>query len=207
MYCRSKALENLDRRMKDIELLLDSHRHMTQRSQVDRALARGTDMAGAVEALRAIVSEPGRGRPPALGALNRAAVVLLSAHLQGYFEDVYHEAAEALLGSKVKDLDVLIKRGTSGFGNPHWELVENLFASLGLPKMTRGVQWSGFGNKRVKARLKHYIELRNKIAHGEQVRVWKPHVVAMKKFVERLAGKFDENLFEVIYEVSGEKPW
>ena len=207
MYSRSKALESLDVRMEDVQLLLDSHKHATQRMQVERALAEARGFEATLEALRTIVSEPGRGRPPALGALNRAAIVLLCAHLQGYFEDVYDEAADFLLGSTVKDVGVLKNSGKSGFGNPHSERVDGLFASLGLPEMTGDIEWSRCKNKQVKARLKEFIQLRNKIAHGERVRVTKRNVTVTKAFVERLAGKFDERLFEVMHELTGQEPW
>lgn len=206
MYSRSKALESLDIRMEDIQLLLDAHKHATQRAQVDKALAEATGFEATLEALRAIVSAPGRGRPPALGALNRAAIVLLCAHLQGYFEDAYDEAAQFLLGSKVKDLEVLKKSGKLGFGNPHWEKVDALFASLGLPDMTAAIEWRNFKNSQVKERLREYIQLRNQIAHGERVKVWKPHVTTMMSFVNHLASAFDERLYEVMTEVIGQDP-
>ena len=207
MYSRSKALDSLDVRMEDVQLLLDSHKQATQRSQLDKQLTEARNIEDAFEALRAIVRQPGRGRPPALGALNRAAIVLLCAHLQGYFEDAYDEAADFLLGSKVKDLEVLKKSVKSGFGNPHSKVVDALFASLGLPRMTAGIDWPKFTNKQVKARLRGFIQLRNKIAHGERVAVRRRDVTETKAFVERLAGKFDERLFEVMHDVTKQEPW
>ena len=207
VYSRSKGLESLDDRMKDVELLLDSHKEAMRRAQLEKELAEAESLEDYMDAMGAIVSEPGRGRPPALGALNRAAIVLLSAQLQGYIEDVYDEAAEFLLGSKVKDIGVLRKHGKNGFGHPHSRAVDGLFASLGLAKMTGGIEWSGFRNDQVKGRLKELIQLRNKIAHGERVPVRKVKVTKMKGFVERLAGRFDERLFETVHEVTGREPW
>jgi hypothetical protein len=204
----SKAYKNLSGRMKDIEQLLEAHKALTQFKRARKAAEEaGGGLAQISEVIDRLVTEPGRGRRTEVDALNRAAMVLLSAHLQGYIEDVFSEAAKAMLDGKVKDVDALIEQALSGFSNPHAYRVDSLFASIGLPKITDGLSWGRASNQTVKRRLTDYIRVRNSIAHGSQEGITKPKVVGFKRFVEVFAKNFDEKVGSEVRHTVEKVPW
>lgn len=204
----SKARDNLDRRMKDIEQLIKAHAALTQ---FQRARKKAEDAGGGLEKIAEVVDSlinaPGQGRRTEVEALNRAAIVLLSAHLQGYIEDIYEETAHALLKSSVADIDALVRQGQSGFTNPHAFRIDRLFASIGLPKITDNLSWQRASNKSIKQRLTDYVELRNDIAHGKQSTVYKEKVVRFKRFVEVFARTLEQRIENEVLKVTSHKPW
>jgi len=204
----SRAHENLGVRMRDIEQLLQAHTALTQFQRARRAAEEaGGELAKVSIVIDRLVSQPGRGRRTEVEAVNRAAIVLLCAHLQGYVREVHSEAAQALLQCKVKDLDVLVERAGSRFGNPHADQIDSLFASIGLPQVMEGLSWQSCSNRSVRTRLSDYIQLRNAIAHGRQLPVHKAKVTSFKRFVEVLASNFDDKLGEEIRAITGTRPW
>jgi len=204
----SKAHKNLDGRMKDIEQLLEAHKALTQFKRARKAAEdAGGGLAQISEVIDRLVSEPGRGRRTEVDALNRAAMVLLSAHLQGYVEDLFSEATGAMLGNKVKDVEALIEQALSGFSNPHAYRIDRLFASIGLPKVTDGLSWQKASNQTVKRRLTDYIRIRNSIAHGSQEGITKLKVAEFKRFVEIFARNFDEKVSNEVQQTTGKTPW
>jgi len=204
----SQAYRNLDGRMRDIEQLLEAHKALTQFQRARRAVEEaGGGLLQISEVVDRLVSEPGRGRRTEVDALNRAAIVLLCAHLQGYVEDLFSEAARVLLSSTVKNVEVLIEQGMSSFSNPHAYRIDRLFASIGLPTITNNLSWQRASNESIKRRLTEYIRTRNGIAHGSQDGVTKQKVVKFKRFVEVFARNFDEAVSNEIAAVVGKKPW
>ena len=204
----SDAFENLDSRMKDIEQILDAHKALTQfqraRNRLRRSGAKLADLSKVVEGL---VERPGRGRPARVGALNRGAMVLLCAHLQGYIEDVFSEAARIMLAATVNDVDALIRHATSGFSNPYANRINNLFSAIGFPEIVDSLSWQRASNQAVKRRLAGYISIRNSIAHGRQVSVTKQKVDGFKKFVELFAQKLDGVVRDAVKVATGSEPW
>jgi hypothetical protein len=204
----SKAHKYLDRRLKDIEQLMEAHNALTKFQRARKAAEEGgaqlTQIAKVVDSL---VREPGPGRRDEVDALNRAAMVLLSAHLQGFIEDVYSEAADSLLKPHVKDIQTLTDRAKRNFSNPHDYRINQLFETIGLPEIMNGLSWQRSSNKAVRNRLTENIRLRNRIAHGEQERITKAKVNAFRKFVETFAKKFDEKISSEIRTATGKKPW
>lgn len=204
----SEAYGTLDGRMKDIEQLLDAHKALTQfRRARQAAEAASGRLAQISEVIEKLVREPGRGRPTEVDALNRAAMVLLSAHLQGYIEDVYADAARILLEGKVSDIDALIEQAQSHFPNPHAHRIDDLFASIGLPTIMDGLRWRKASNQAIRKRLTEYIRTRNAIAHGTQEPVTKRKVVGFKRFVQLFASNFDEKVANDIQPIIGQEPW
>ena len=204
----SKAYENLDHRMKDIEQLIQAHTALTQFKRARKAAEKaGGGLAKISEVVDNLISVPGPGRRSEVDALNRAAMVLLSAHLQGYIEDLFTESARLLLRTNVKDVDALIKQALSGFSNPHDYRIERLFDSMGLSKIANGLSWQKASNQSIRRRLTHYIEVRNGIAHGKQEGVHKREVNQFKQFVELFAKNFDDVVSNNIQRVTGKKPW
>ena len=204
----SKAYENIGRRMKDVEQLLEAHKALTQFQRARKAAEEaGGGLAQISEVIDRLVTEPGRGRRTEVDALNRAAMVLLSAHLQGYIEDVYSEVARAMLGDKVKDVDALVEQALSNFSNPHAYRIASLFASIGLPNIMDDLSWQKASNQTIKRRLTDYIRIRNSIAHGSQERITKPKVAEFKRFVEVFARNFDEKVSNEVRPIVGKAPW
>jgi len=140
-------------------------------------------------------------------ALNRAAIVLLSAHLQGYIEDLHAEAANYLFSSTVRDLNALITEAQGKFSNPHAYRIEQLFCSLGLRKILEELRRQRASNSRIRTRLSKYIEMRNRIAHGSQETIPKKKVQGFKHFVELFADRFDAKVRTVIKDLTGRTPW
>jgi hypothetical protein len=204
----SNALASLDDRLKDIEQLLTAHEVLTKMQRADAAQKRGPrDLSALPEIIAALVTKPGRGRRREVEALNRASIVLLCAHLQGYVEELFGEAAEALLGSTVQDVKALVEEATSRFSNPHAYRIDRLFASIGLPRVTQGLAWQNCENETVKRKLTTYIELRNEIAHGKQITVRKAKVDGFQGFVEHFSDKLDAGVEQRIFDLVGRMPW
>ena len=194
--------------MKDIEQLMQAHTALTQFKRARQAARQaGGGLNQIATVVDSLVSEPGRGRRTDVDALNRASIVLLSSHLQGYVEDVYTEAGEVLLKSHVKDVRALLDRAKRNFSNPHDFRIEQLFDSIGLPSVMVGLSWPRASNKSIRNRLTENINLRNRIAHGEQENVTKAKVIAFQKFVEVFARNFDQKVAREIRNVSGTRPW
>ena len=204
----SKAHKNLAGRMKDIEQLLEAHKAMTQfkraRSAAERA---GGELEKISEVIGKLVQEPGRGRRKEVAALNRSAMVLLSAHLQGYIEDVYDEATHLLLDGKIRNVNMLIRQAKRTFSNPHANRINSLYASIGIPDIMDGLSWQGAANKAIKRRLSEYIKIRNDIAHGSQESITKQKVTSFKQFVEVFARNFDEKVSREIRSIIRRSPW
>ena len=121
-------------------------------------------------------------------------MVLLSAHLQGFIEEVYAETARRFLRRKVWDIAALIDQATNSFSNPQPFRIHRLFSSIGFSGVMNSISWQRCSNDSVKRRLNDYLDTRNAIAHGTQPKVHKAKVQQFRKFVELFARKLDENL-------------
>ena|SRR5271167_3505839 len=204
----SMAYANLSLRMKDIQQLMQTHTALTQFRRARRAVEEtGGDLAQISSVVNSLVTFPRRGRRAEVDALNRAAIVLLSAHLQGYIEDLHAEAANHLFSSTVKDPNALITEAQSRLPNPLDYCIEQLFRSLGLPNILEELRWQKASNRRIRRRLSKYIEMRNRITHGSQETISKEKVQGFKHFVELFAERFDAKVRTEIKDLSGRAPW
>jgi len=204
----SNAFLNLERRMRDIDQLLDAHKALTQFNRARRAAqSTGGGLANVAQIVQTLVSNPGRGRPTEVDALNRSAIVLLSAHLQGYIEEVFDESARKLLSGHVHNIDAFIETALSGFSNPQPFRIDKLFAFIGFSNIMSELSWRRTSNSSVKRRLREYIKIRNAVAHGRQGRVTKRKVEAFRRFVQIFARTLDQVLENKIGQVLGEPPW
>jgi len=127
--------------------------------------------------------------------------------LEGYVEDLHGVAARFLLNGKVNDIESLINQAQNRFRNPTPDAIVQLFNSLGMPNVLDGIAWRRAKNEWVKKRLTELVELRNRIAHGEQENVHKRRVIKTRHFVRSLAGKLDEKVGEEIRRVTSQNPW
>lgn len=191
----SVAKTNLTNRLADINQLLDAHKAITKFKRAEAAAQRaGGALADVSRVFDALVTDPGPGKPKEVDAINRAAFVLLCSHLQGFVDDLHCETANIVLEGKVHNIDKTIKLIKPRNANPHVEVIETMFAGLGIYDLMHGIRWQKCSNSTVRERLKKYIEDRNKIAHGAQMGISKDKVVKFKKYVETLADKLDESV-------------
>lgn len=191
----SEAYNNLLRRLGDVQQLLDAHTALTQFKRARKIAEKaGGGLAKISRIVDSLVADLGPGRRSEVDALNRAAIVLLCAHLQAFIEEIFTETARSLLRPYLFDVDALINQALSSFTNPQSYRIDRLFASIGFPTILKEVTWQGANNQSVKRRLSRLVELRNSIAHGKQESIHKAKVVEFMKFVILFAKKLDETI-------------
>lgn len=144
--------------------------------------------------------EPGRRYD--VEGLNRAAILMLCAHFEGYIEDVMREALGALNPSL--DATPLL----AGFHNPWPYRIDDLFAFLGLDSPSKTISWQRASNTSVRDNLGSLVRTRNRIAHGTTgVSVLKADVTRYRKYVEGFATRFDGLLRTRVRTLTGAYPW
>ena len=171
----SKALEGLTDRLRDVDQLMAAHR------------AAGGDK---------------RGRRFELEGVNRAAVLMLSAHFEGYLEDVMQEAVAAV------NAQLGANRVTAGFSNPQPKKIDELFEFLGMSKVSHSISWQRASNDSVRKNLNKLVETRNRIAHGGLgVKVYKTEITSLRKYVEGFAKRLDKKVRAQVHTLTGSHPW
>lgn len=117
----------------------------------------------------------GRGAPRANAdgtregqALNRAVIVMTSAMLQAFCEDVFFELSDAKLGLDTPQR-VAYRRLYAHWGNPSKENIRNQFRRLGAVDVLGGLSWQRCSPDAVLNNLDRLNQLRNQIAHGRAV--------------------------------------
>lgn len=171
----SDALRALNSRLRDVDQLMAAH-----------ATVGGLD--------------PGRRYD--VEGLNRAAVLMLCGHLEGYVEDVMREA----LGKVDQRIDA--KPLLSGFHNPWPDRIDDLFVFIGMSKPCRAISWQKAGNKAVRDNLEQLVATRNRIAHGTTgVTVHKGDVTRYRGYVEGFAARFDALVRAQLRTLIGSQPW
>ncbi|UES49686.1 HEPN domain-containing protein [Roseibium aggregatum] len=102
-------------------------------------------------------------------SINRSCVVMLSALLQSYVEEVFVVCAtEVLPKLAVEDNLVEFRKKGSRMGNPNKENIRSAFLRLGCRNVLADLSWRNSDNAKVLLRLKEINELRNGIAHGKR---------------------------------------
>ena len=206
----SQAYTELTQRLDDIRQLLDAHNALTRIKKAEQVAKSGKDNLSAILAILQIVNhlvtQPAAGRPHKVEALNRAAIALLSAHLQGYICDLFEEAARIALDGSVQSLDALVKQAPTR-GNPNWDNITRLFAAAGFPDILATVSWQNSGPHRVRTRLRDLNELRNRIVHGSTESVTKLKVENTLDFVKHLSETFDAEVKTRLHRLTGKSPW
>jgi HEPN superfamily RiboL-PSP-like protein len=203
----SQALDSFQGRMKEVQQLLDAHTALTRLRRAEAALnAGGQTLQGVAQVVQHLVSAPGPGRPREVHALNSAGIALLSAHLQGYVVDLFKEVANETLTGKVRNVVALIEVANTR-GNPNEANITQLFQSIGYPRVLDGITWQRMNNNQLRAKLRTFNELRNKIVHGTAGTVKKS---ALKNYLDvfsNLAERLDGKLRREVRAVIGANPW
>lgn len=124
------------------------------------------------EARKKLVDKP-RGRPPlqngeTLGlAVQRSAIVLMSAVLQSFVEDVFLETSKTALAPVNRLTSTAqYEKSYNRNGNPNPDNIERLFLRLGIENVLDGLSWRKCTNETVRRKLNTLNQLRNGIAHG-----------------------------------------
>jgi hypothetical protein len=203
----SQAYQDFRARLSEVDQLIDAHGALTRLKNAEAALnAGGQTLQNIAQVIQHLVSAPTPGRPPEVQALNSAGVALLSAHLQGFIVDIFSEVANITLNGRVKDLQILIDSANTR-GNPNEQNITRLFNSIGYPNVLDGISWQKMNNKQLRAKLKSFNELRNKIVHGSNDTVKKKTLKNYLAIFASFAEKFDQKLCREVRSVTGANPW
>lgn len=204
----SQARTQLTDRLKDVIQLLDANDALTRFKRATQQAQKSSDQLAAVaNIVSRLVNPAGRGRRAGVDALNRACIVMLSAHLEGFIEDLFKEASGELLADQLESVEIFQKEAVSRFSNPTPEAIDALFGRMGFEKITQEISWRRATSETIRKRLREYIELRNRIAHGVQAKVTKPKAQAFKEFLELFANNLDSAIAKKIGEITGMTPW
>ncbi len=137
----SGVKQDLEKRLQDIiKQLVDSHKAITQVQACEAAASRaGGELREPSKVVNALVHNPGRGKAKEVDAINRAAFVLLSSHLQGFVDPLHNETAIVALTGKVEKPEDTIKLIKPRNFNLHVDVIEKMFASLGMYDLMKDI--------------------------------------------------------------------
>jgi len=204
----SNARNNLDSRLRDIDQLLNAHSAITKFKNAERAAQnQNGQLAAIANVFNALITDPGRGKPKEVDALNRAAYVLLMAHFQGFVDELHKEVGLFVVGNKAADPEAVIKSLGNNRQNPHVNVITKMFAGLGLYDILETTSWQNCSNATVKSRLTNALERRNKIAHGGREPITKADIVKLKDFVVNVANSLDSQIKTKARALIGRNPW
>ena len=155
-----------------------------------RALGEGPGAPKLIEGVRAGQS------------ITRSCVVMLSALLQAYVEEVLVSCAVELL-PRLADQNNLEKFRKSRYlvGNPNQENINRAFLRLGCRNVLADISWQKSNNDTVLLRLKELNQLRNDIAHGRStlridgnpVSLRLAKVASLRNFVKNFGKRFEDH--------------
>ncbi|MEQ6202140.1 HEPN domain-containing protein [Sulfitobacter sp. HNIBRBA2951] len=102
-------------------------------------------------------------------ALNKASVVLLSAVLQAFVEEVFWDCSRHLFGTFNPSQSKNYRESWSTWGNPNPKNITRLFRRIGVDDIFEGLSWRGQSTIQFKNNLNQINEVRNTIAHGAPI--------------------------------------
>lgn len=97
--------------------------------------------------------------------LNRACIVMLSAALQSYIEEVFESCMKDKFSITEENIERL-KKSWNRWGNPSSSNITRLFMRLGEVDIFEGLSWQGMSTNKLKENIDKLNSLRNQIAHG-----------------------------------------
>ena len=160
---RSQSIESFLVRMDEIEQVVRSRTALATLEYIE-SQAQNKELPPK-EFMRGVI-EYGHSHPiRRLGyhAINEATMVLLSACLEGFIENLHEEAMGELLDERVKSKGVLkslVGYAHKRFGNPWPHQIKGLFNTCGMADVVSSL------NKSNSKEIRKLVEIRNKIAHG-----------------------------------------
>lgn len=151
----------------------------------------------------------GRGAPPIVDghrvgtSVNRSCVVMLSALLQGFVEDVFIAISQEKFSKMKSDQDIQRYRTTlRNWGNPNPDNINSLFLRLFIDDVLSGLSWQKCDNDSLKSRLREINQIRNDIAHGKEDLKFNGKTISLslskvrtyRNFVEAFGERFEEHV-------------
>ena len=152
----------------------------------------------------------GRGAPPIqagqrIGAsINRSVIVMLSALLQTYVEDVFEVCAKQRFPAMAANQATYDRywKQLNRWGNPSDNNIENLFMLIGVPDVFDGLSWQKTNKTIIKTKFNHLNQIRNDIAHGAgQLKVNNASysltlrkAIVFRNFAEAFASRFETHV-------------
>lgn len=100
-------------------------------------------------------------------SINRSCVVMLSALLQSFVEELFEELSVELLSIEDNARESY-RKSFSRWGNPSESNIKTLFQRLGVADVLGELSWQRITNTRIRSNLRHLNDLRNQIAHGRR---------------------------------------
>lgn len=102
-------------------------------------------------------------------SLNRSCVVMLSALLQSYVEEVFQEAAmDTFPALSNEETCSEYWKQMRFWGNPSSGNIKALFLKIGIPDVLDGITWQRTTTRTIVMKLDAINQLRNDIAHGRE---------------------------------------
>jgi hypothetical protein len=161
-------------------------------------------LLGEVDLVLEMLPKRARGRPckstqddinSKRDALCKAALIMLSAALEAYCEDLCKESnghlkehVGGLDNEDYKFVDHAIQR-SHGANNYH---IINLFGLIGIPWITyENIGWQKKSSKDIRQELRSLAVARNKVSHGANVSISEAKVLYWREFVFRLADRLE----------------
>ncbi len=134
-------------------------------------------------------------------SINRSCIVMLSALLQTFVEEVFAELSFELLEIEDDDAKTAYRRSFGRWGNPSDSNVITLFQRLGATDVLEDLSWQRITNQRIRSNLRQLNELRNQIAHGRRELRWAnstyslslAEAVRLRNFVQTFADRFPDH--------------
>ncbi|GAB5460211.1 HEPN domain-containing protein [Hoeflea alexandrii] len=136
-------------------------------------------------------------------SINRSSIVLLSALLQSYVQEVFETAAkQALPALAADDVWTSYWKQMKSWGNPSAENTKTLFLKIGIHDVFDGLSWQKCDNSLIRSRLNQLNHVRNSIAHGAAVLrvndvdyfLTLQKVKTFRNFAEAFADRFEDHV-------------
>jgi hypothetical protein len=100
-------------------------------------------------------------------AVNRSCIVMMSAMLQAFVEDVFVDCSTRVLPQLNSPEAIKIYRDNfRRWGNPHPDNISRLFRRIGVSDVLANLNWQNCENKTMRRKLNDINEIGNQIAHG-----------------------------------------
>lgn len=135
-------------------------------------------------------------------SINRSCIVMMSALLQAYVQDVFKVCAKEALPTLNTDAvwDAYWKQ-MKGWGNPSADNIKTLFLKIGVSDVFDGLGWRNCGNTVVRSRLNQLNHVRNSVAHGAAVlrindanyALTLAKVKIFRNYAEQFADRFEQH--------------